>query len=492
MINPSNVASFALPGWRTSSRPSFASLLRRGGLRPGGPDLSVSCSHCPVFFKYRLRPPGVFLYGDMEETFIEQIIGREILDSRGNPTVEVDVVLFGGAVGRAAVPSGASTGEHEAWELRDGDKDRYLGKGVEKAVAAVNHEILEELVGLDASRQAELDQAMLALDGTPNKKKLGANAVLGVSLAAAKAVAAQLGMPLYRYLGGTNAKVLPLPMMNIINGGAHSDAPIDFQEFMIMPKGAPSFSEALRYGTEVFHALKNVLHDRNLSTAVGDEGGFAPNLASAREALEVIAQAVEKAGYTLGDDIAIALDVASSEFYDAKEGCYVFKKSDGSKLGAGELVDHYIDLQKDFPIVSIEDGCDENDWEGWKILTEKMGANTQLVGDDLFVTNVDFLRKGIDMGVGNSILVKVNQIGSLTETLDAVELATRSRYTSVISHRSGETEDATIADIAVATNAGQIKTGSLSRSDRIAKYNQLLRIEEDLGDRAEFGGTLRV
>ena len=424
-------------------------------------------------------------------TTILEITGREVIDSRGNPTVEVDVRLEGGALGRAAVPSGASTGEHEAWELRDGDKSRYLGKGVLKAVESVNDVIAPELEGHDACQQAQIDSIMNQLDGTANKAKLGANAILGVSLAVAKAAAAQLELPLYAYLGGPNAKVLPVPMMNIINGGAHSDAPIDFQEFMIMPKGAPTFREALRYGAEVFHSLKKVLHDRGLSTAVGDEGGFAPTLKSADDALGVIATAVEKAGYKLGEDIFIALDVASSEFYDKAKNAYVFKKSDGSVKTAEELVAYYAALQAKYPIISIEDGCAENDWAGWKVLTDKLGANTQLVGDDLFVTNVQFLQKGIDQGVGNSILVKVNQIGSLTETLDAVELAHRHAYTSVLSHRSGETEDATIADLAVATNCGQIKTGSLSRSDRIAKYNQLLRIEEELGDRAIYGGRMK-
>lgn len=428
----------------------------------------------------------------MSETSIIEVIGREILDSRGNPTVEVEVALEGGAYGRAAVPSGASTGEHEAWELRDGDKSRYLGKGVQKAVGGINEKIAAELIGEDATEQPMIDKMMRDLDGTPNKKNLGANAILGTSLAVAHAAAAQLGQPLFRYIGGPNAKVLPMPMMNIINGGEHSDAPIDFQEFMIIPRGAETFSEALRYGTEVFHSLKKVLHGRGLSTAVGDEGGFAPALKSAQDALEAIAEAVEKAGYSLGDDIAIALDVASSEFYSAEENLYIFKKSDGSKRTAAELVDYYAELQKNFPIISIEDGCDENDWDGWKVMTEKLGATTQLVGDDLFVTNVDFLQKGIDLGVANSILVKVNQIGSLTETLDSVELAKENAYTSVISHRSGETEDSTIADIAVATNAGQIKTGSLSRSDRIAKYNQLLRIEQLLGDDAVFGGKMKV
>jgi enolase len=428
----------------------------------------------------------------MAKTRILEVKGREVMDSRGNPTVEVDVLVEGGALGRAAVPSGASTGEHEALELRDGDKMRYLGKGVRKAVANVNQVIAPKLRGRDATRQAEIDTLMIDLDGTPNKAKLGANATLGVSLAVAKAAAGELGQPLYVYLGGPNAKVLPVPMMNIINGGAHSDAPIDFQEFMIMPTGAPTFSEGLRFGAEVFHALKKVLHDRGLSTAVGDEGGFAPALKSAEDALSVIEQAVKKAGYRLGQDIVIALDVASSEFYDAKKKRYIFKKSDGSVRTAGELVDFYASLQKKFPVISIEDGCAENDWAGWKLLTEKLGDRTQLVGDDLFVTNVKFLQKGIQTGVANSILVKVNQIGTLTETIDAVELAHRHGYTAVMSHRSGETEDATIADLAVATNCGQIKTGSLSRSDRIAKYNQLLRIEENLGDRAVYGGKLKV
>jgi enolase len=428
----------------------------------------------------------------MDDLIISQIIGREVLDSRGNPTVEVDVYLEGGAMGRAAVPSGASTGEHEALEMRDGDKKRYLGKGTSKAVANVNDIIAEHIEGLIATDQVTIDKAMLELDGTSTKSKLGANAILGVSLAVAKAAAQAVGMPLYKYLGGPNAKVLPVPMMNIINGGAHSDAPIDFQEFMVMPKGAPTFKEALRFGAEVFHALKSILHDRGLSTAVGDEGGFAPTLKSADDALEVIAQAVEKAGYKLGEDIFIALDVASSEFYDKAKGKYVFKKSDKSERSDAEIVAYYQGLQKKFPIISIEDGCAENDWTGWKKLTDAMGSNTQLVGDDLFVTNVEFLRKGIEQGVANSILVKVNQIGSLTETLDSVELAHRYGYTSVLSHRSGETEDYTIADIAVATNCGQIKTGSLSRSDRIAKYNQLLRIEEELGSNAIYGGRMKV
>jgi len=427
----------------------------------------------------------------MSLTIITDVRARQILDSRGNPTIEVDVELAGGAVGRAAVPSGASTGEHEAWELRDGVKDRYLGKGVLKAVANVNKTITPELQGLDALDQVSVDKTMIALDGTPNKAKLGANAILGVSLATAHAAAAALGVPLFKYLGGPNAKVLPVPMMNILNGGAHSDAPIDFQEFMIMPKGAPSFSEALRYGTEVFHALKGVLKGRGLSTAIGDEGGFAPNLESAYDALDVIAEAVKKAGYKLGKDIFIALDAASSEFYDAKSKKYVFKKSTGEKLSAAELVDYYKTLCAKYPIISIEDGCAENDWAGWKLLTDTIGDKVQIVGDDLFVTNVEFLSKGIKTGTANSILVKVNQIGSLTETLDAIELAKENKYTAVISHRSGESEDTTIADIAVATNAGQIKTGSLCRTDRVAKYNQLLRIEEELGANAIFGGKMR-
>ncbi|MCC8041882.1 phosphopyruvate hydratase [Akkermansia sp.] len=423
---------------------------------------------------------------------IIDVRGREIIDSRGNPTVEVDVALAGGAIGRASVPSGASTGEHEAWELRDGDAKRYGGKGVLKAVENINKIIAPEVSGHDATLQPAIDKIMLDLDGTPNKSRLGANAILGVSLAVAKAAAIQLNLPLFKYLGGPNAKVLPVPMMNIINGGAHSDSPIDFQEFMIMPKGAPTFREALRYGAEVFHALKDVLHDRGLSTAVGDEGGFAPSLKSADDALECIAQAVKRAGYTLGTDIFIALDVASSEFYDPSQNLYVFKKSDGRGRTAEELTAYYQELQKKYPIISIEDGCAENDWLGWEQLTKAMGHNTQLVGDDLFVTNVEFLNQGISRHVANAVLVKVNQIGSLTETLDTVELAKDNKYSAIISHRSGETEDATIADIAVATNAGQIKTGSLSRSDRMAKYNQLLRIEEELGDDAVYGGKIHI
>jgi enolase len=427
----------------------------------------------------------------MATSGIKKITAREVLDSRGNPTVEVDVRLEGGAFGRAIVPSGASTGEHEAWELRDGDKKRYDGKGVLRAVANVNEKIAPALAGADARDQGKIDKRMIEMDGSPNKKNLGANAMLGVSLAVAHAAAAAENISLFRYLGGADAKVLPVPMMNILNAGAHSDAPIDFQEFMIMPTGAPTFAEGLRYGTEVFHALKAVLKDRHLSTNVGDEGGFAPQLKSADDALESIARAIEKAGYKLGEQIFIALDVASSEFFDRNENVYVFKKSDGSRRTAEELIAYYVDLCARFPIISIEDGCAENDWDGWKKLTARLGDKLQLVGDDLFVTNVKFLQKGIAEHVANSILVKVNQIGTLTETLATIDLATKNNYTSVISHRSGETEDTTIADIAVATNAGQIKTGSLCRTDRVAKYNQLLRIAEELGDKAVYGGKMR-
>ena len=421
-------------------------------------------------------------------TKITEVLSREILDSRGNPTVEVDVTLECGVLGRAAVPSGASTGEHEAIELRDGVKSRYLGKGVSKAVKNVTDRIAPALEGVDALDQLTVDRIMLDLDGTETKSKLGANAILAVSLANAKAAAAALGQPLFKYLGGPNAKVLPVPMANVINGGAHSDAPIDFQEFMIMPHGFPTFSSGLQAITEIFHALKAVLKKKGLSTAVGDEGGFAPKLESAEAALDAIAAAVKDAGYKLGKDIFLALDVASSEFYTGNE-TYVFKKSSGRKLTGDELVDFYVKLCRDYPIVSIEDGCAEGDWKTWKKLTDKLGATTQLVGDDLFVTNVKFLQKGIETGTANSILVKVNQIGSLTETLDAVRLAQTNAYTAVLSHRSGETEDATIADIAVATNCGQIKTGSLSRTDRTAKYNQLLRIEQLLGANAVYAGT---
>ena len=423
-------------------------------------------------------------------TTIIDIQAREILDSRGNPTVEADVILESGAMGRAAVPSGASTGVNEAVELRDGVKKRYLGKGVQKAVKNIQTKILPELLGRDATDQVGVDSAMLALDGTATKAKLGANAVLAVSLATAKAGANALGQPLYKYIGGPNAKVLPVPMANVINGGAHSDAPIDFQEFMIMPKGLPTFSEGLRAITEIFHALKGVLKKRGLSTDVGDEGGFAPQLDSTEDAIECILAATKAAGYKAGKQIYLALDVASSEFYDSKKKRYIFKKSDGSKMSADQIVAFYDELTSKYPIISIEDGCDENDWAGWKKLTDKIGDRVQLVGDDLFVTNTKFLQRGIDTATANSILVKVNQIGSLTETLDAVELAHINNYTAVLSHRSGETEDATIADLAVATNCGQIKTGSLSRSDRTAKYNQLLRIEQELGDSAVYGGRI--
>ena len=420
---------------------------------------------------------------------IEKIVAREVLDSRGNPTVEVDVTLESGVIGRASVPSGASTGENEALELRDGDKKRYLGKGVLNAVKNVNEVIAPALIGECALQQRKIDKAMIALDGTKTKSNLGANAILGVSLAVAKAAANYLDMPLYRYIGGTNAYTLPVPMMNIINGGSHSDAPIAFQEFMIRPVGACCFREGLRMGAEVFHSLKKVLHDKGLSTAVGDEGGFAPNLAGGtEEALESILLAIKNAGYEPGKDVMIGLDCAASEFY--KDGVYDYTKFEGAaakKRTSAEQVDYMAELAANYPIDSIEDGMAEGDWDGWKLLTEKLGDKIQLVGDDLFVTNVEYLKKGIDMGCANSILIKVNQIGSLTETLDAIEMAHRAGYTSVTSHRSGETEDSTIADIAVATNSGQIKTGSLSRSDRMAKYNQLLRIEEELGDLAVYG-----
>ena len=422
----------------------------------------------------------------MAVTKIENVHGREILDSRGNPTVEVEVRLSNGALGRAAVPSGASTGEHEAVEMRDGNARRYLGKGVTKAVANVNTKIAPAVVGMDPSDQIGVDTQMLSLDGTKNKGKLGANGILGVSLATAKATAAAFGMPLYRYIGGASACQLPVPMMNILNGGAHADSSVDLQEFMVMPVGAKTFAEALQAGAEIFHALRDVLKKAGYSTGVGDEGGFAPSLGSNEEALEVIAQAIKNTRYTLGGDILLALDPATSEFYNGRQ--YVFKKSDGTRLSSAKMVDFWADWTSRYPIVSIEDGLDENDWKGWAQLTAKLGASVQLVGDDLFVTNTERLNRGISEKVGNSILVKVNQIGTLTETLDAIETAKRAGYTAVISHRSGETEDTTIADIAVGTNAGQIKTGSASRSDRIAKYNQLLRIEEDLGDSAVYPG----
>jgi enolase len=432
-------------------------------------------------------------------TEIAEIIGREVIDSRGNPTVEVDVILEDGTLGRAAVPSGASTGEHEALELRDDqapvstlpggerDRKRYGGKGVLGALHNVNEIIMPALLGIDSCDQLLVDATMLAIDGTETKQNLGANAILGVSLAVANAAANSLRLPLYRYLGGVNAKVLPVPMMNILNGGAHSDAPIDFQEFMIMPRGATSFREALRMGAEVFHALKAVLKGKHLSTAVGDEGGFAPNLPSNDAALSAMMEAVEKAGYVPGKDVFFALDVAASEFYNKEKDIYVFKKSDRSQRSATDLVEYYEQLCDSYPIISIEDGLDENDWDGWREITRRLGDRIQLVGDDLFVTNQSYLKKGIELETANSILIKVNQIGTLTETLDTIELARRSSYGSIISHRSGETEDTTIADIAVATNAGQIKTGSLSRTDRVAKYNQLLRIEEELGENALFG-----
>lgn len=420
---------------------------------------------------------------------ILDIYAREVLDSRGNPTVEVEVYTESGAFGRAIVPSGASTGEHEAVELRDGDKSRYLGKGVLKAVENVNEIIAPELVGMDATDQIGIDRLMIELDGTENKGKLGANAILGVSMAVAHAAADFVGLPLYRYLGGFNAKQLPTPMMNIINGGSHADNNVDFQEFMILPVGAPTFKEAIRMGAEVFHALKSVLSAKGLNTAVGDEGGFAPNLGSNREALEVIVEAIEKAGYKAGQDIQLGMDVASSEFFNKETGKYDLAGEGRTGVTSAEMVDFYEQLVNEFPIVSIEDGLDENDWDGHKLLTERIGGKVQLVGDDLFVTNTKKLSQGIEQGVGNSILIKVNQIGTLTETFEAIEMAKRAGYTAVVSHRSGETEDATIADIAVATNAGQIKTGSMSRTDRIAKYNQLLRIEDELGVLAVYDGA---
>ncbi len=422
------------------------------------------------------------------KTTIIDVWAREILDSRGNPTVEVEVELEDGTAARAAVPSGASTGENEAVELRDGDKARYNGKGVLKAVENVNTALSEEVVGFDALDQVGVDKMMLQLDGTPNKSKLGANAILGVSLAVAKAAAQSRHMPLYRYIGGTNARVLPVPLMNILNGGSHADNNVDFQEFMIMPIDAPSFAEALRMGAEIFHSLKSVLHKKGYNTAVGDEGGFAPNLKSNEEALDVILEAIQKANYKPGEQVYIALDPAASEFYDKEKKRYVFSKSDKSEKTSEQMVKYWEAWTKKYPIASLEDGMSENDWEGWKLLTDTVGKRVQLVGDDVFVTNIEYLSKGIDMGVANSILVKVNQIGTLTETLDAIEMAKRAKYTTVLSHRSGETEDTTIADIAVATNAAQIKTGSASRTDRIAKYNQLLRIEEELGTNGYYAG----
>ncbi|MDB5236811.1 MAG: eno [Hymenobacter sp.] len=419
-------------------------------------------------------------------SFISQIHARQIFDSRGNPTVEVDVTLDSGVMGRAAVPSGASTGKHEAVELRDEDKSMYMGKGVLKAVDNVNSRIAEELVGFSVYEQALLDKIMLEMDGTSNKANLGANAILGVSLAAARAAALDANMPLYRYVGGVGATTLPVPMMNILNGGSHADNSIDFQEFMIMPTGASSFSEALRWGTEIFHHLKNVLKKQGFSTNVGDEGGFAPNIKSNEEAIQIVLQAIETAGYRPGEDVFIAMDAAVSEFYE--DGVYHFKKSTGDKLTSSQMVDYWADWVKKYPIISLEDGMDEDDWKGWKALTERVGKQTQLVGDDLFVTNVDRLQRGIDEGIANSILIKVNQIGTLTETINAVNLGRRNGYKSIMSHRSGETEDNTIADLAVALNTGQIKTGSASRSDRMAKYNQLLRIEEELGEVAYFPG----
>jgi len=420
--------------------------------------------------------------------YITDVYAREVLDSRGNPTVEVEVYTDSGAFGRALVPSGASTGEHEAVELRDGVKSRYLGKGVEQAVKNVNEVIAPEVIGLDVTQQVLIDMMMIDLDGTKNKGKLGANAILGVSMACARAAADFVGLPLYLYLGGFNAKELPTPMMNIINGGSHADNNVDFQEFMVMPVGAPTFKEALRMGAEVFHALKAVLKGKGYNTAVGDEGGFAPNLGSNEEAIVVILEAIKKAGYVAGKDLMLAMDVASSEFYNKEKGVYVLAGEGGKELTSAELADFYVELVDKYPIISIEDGLDENDWDGWKILTDKLGKRIQLVGDDLFVTNTEKLARGIKEGIANSILIKVNQIGTMTETFEAIEMAKKAGYTAVVSHRSGETEDSTIADIAVATNAGQIKTGSLSRTDRIAKYNQLLRIEDELAETGKYNG----
>ena len=421
---------------------------------------------------------------------ITHIQARQILDSRGNPTVEAEVFTEDGAFGRAAVPSGASTGIHEAAELRDNDKSHYMGKGVLKAVDNVNNIISEALEGVEVSSQNEIDNLMIELDGTENKSNLGANAILAVSMAVAKAAADEMGMPLYRYVGGVNANVLPVPMMNILNGGAHADNKIDFQEFMVMPVKAESFSHGLRMGVEIFHHLKSVLKDAGYSTNVGDEGGFAPNIQSNEEAIEIVLRAIEKAGYRPGDDVFIAMDAATSEFYDEKTGLYTFKKSSGKQMNGDEMVNYWAEWCNKYPIISIEDGCAEDDWTSWKKLTDKLGNKIQLVGDDLFVTNVNRLQQGIDQGIANSILIKVNQIGTLTETLNAIQLATRNQFTNVMSHRSGETEDSTIADLAVAMNSGQIKTGSASRSDRMAKYNQLIRIEEELGDNAIYGGEM--
>ncbi|GAA0362968.1 phosphopyruvate hydratase [Alkalibacterium iburiense] len=421
--------------------------------------------------------------------FITDVLAREVLDSRGNPTIEVDVYTETGAFGRGMVPSGASTGEHEAVELRDGDKDRYLGKGVTKAVENVNNTIAEAIIGLDVRDQMGIDNLLIELDGTPNKGKLGANAILGVSIAVARAAADYLDLPLYRYLGGTNTKVLPTPMMNIVNGGSHSDAPIAFQEFMILPTGAPTFKEALRWGTEIFHALKSILSERGLETSVGDEGGFAPKFDGTEDGVETILEAIKKAGYEPGKDVFLGFDCAAAEFYE--DGVYNYAKfegENGAKRNAEQQVDYLEELVNKYPIISIEDGMDENDWDGWKLLTERLGDKVQLVGDDLFVTNTEILKRGIDNDTANSILIKVNQIGTLTETFNAIEMAKKAGYTAVVSHRSGETEDSTISDIAVALNAGQIKTGSLSRTDRIAKYNQLLRIEDQLGELAVYEG----
>ncbi len=423
-----------------------------------------------------------------DEVVINEVHAREIIDSRGNPTVEVEVTLDNGVTGRAAVPSGASTGTREALEMRDGDKERFLGKGVLKAVQNVNEEIAEEIIGMDARNQVAIDTTMLELDGTDTKSNLGANSILGVSLAVAKAAAATCGVPLYQYIGGVNAKVLPVPMLNILNGGAHADNNVDPQEFMIMPVGAPSFREALRWSAEIFHNLKSVLKQKGYSTAVGDEGGFAPNLKSNEEAVEVILEGIQRAGYKPGEEIFLALDPAASEFYDEAKQKYVFKKSDKSEKSAEEMVEFWADWVEKYPIISIEDGMAEQDWAGWKVMTDRLASKVQIVGDDLFVTNTKILQEGIEKGITNSILIKLNQIGSLTETLDAIEMAKRAGFTAVVSHRSGETEDTTIADLVVGTNAGQIKTGSTSRTDRICKYNQLLRIEEELGNMAQYAG----